>query len=187
MIPLILRLDSGGRPISWMSWHAAVVLYVSDKVSWTLGERVWRIYGGQNRISGARSYVDIHSIIACKGVMKAKPHQYGPPLTNRELFRRDHHICMYCLEKFPESWLTRDHVIPLCKRGRDVWGNVVTACFRCNQKKNGRTPEEANMMLHAIPYAPCHAEWLVLRNRRIQADQMEFLQGQYRKRNHLKF
>jgi len=34
------------------------------------------------------------------------------------------------------------------------------------------------MRLHAVPYVPSHAEWLILRNRRILADQMAFLQAQ---------
>lgn len=39
------------------------------------------------------------------------------------------------------------------------------------------------MKLFAIPYTPNYAEWLVLRNRRILADQMAFLQNQFSKKN----
>ncbi|MBT8126011.1 MAG: HNH endonuclease, partial [Gammaproteobacteria bacterium] len=34
------------------------------------------------------------------------------------------------------------------------------------------------MRLHAVPYTPNYAEWLILRNRNILADQMAFLKAQ---------
>ncbi|MEJ2452290.1 MAG: HNH endonuclease, partial [Gammaproteobacteria bacterium] len=64
--------------------------------------------------------------------------------------------------------------------GRDNWANVVAACRRCNAHKGGRTPEEAAMPLLAVPYVPNLAEYLFLRNRRILADQMEFLKTQFK-------
>jgi len=57
---------------------------------------------------------------------------------------------------------------------------VVTACKRCNARKGSHTPEEARMPLLAIPYVPNLAEYLVLRNRRILGDQMEFLKMQFK-------
>lgn len=60
-------------------------------------------------------------------------HFYGPArLTNENLFMRDDHICVYC---GTYSQLTRDHVIPTAKGGKNVWKNVVTACSECNQSK----------------------------------------------------
>jgi 5-methylcytosine-specific restriction endonuclease McrA len=53
--------------------------------------------------------------------------------------------------------------------------NVVTACRGCNQRKSGRTPEEARMQLLYAPYVPNKAEYLILSNRQILADQMDFL------------
>jgi 5-methylcytosine-specific restriction endonuclease McrA len=47
--------------------------------------------------------------------------------------------------------------------------NVVTACRHCNQKKSGRTPEEAKMELLYAPYVPNKAEYLILSNRSILA------------------
>lgn len=75
--------------------------------------------------------------------------------------------------------LTRDHIKPLSKGGRDVWSNVVTACRRCNTHKGDRLLETINMKLLAVPYIPNVAEYLVLRNRRILGDQMAFLKMQF--------
>src|SRR3546814_5368592 len=65
--------------------------------------------------------------------------------------------------------------MPASRGGASIWENCVTACRSCNQRKDDRTPEEANMRLLAVPYIPNLAEYLILSNRRILADQMEFL------------
>jgi 5-methylcytosine-specific restriction endonuclease McrA len=98
-----------------------------------------------------------------------------PPLSNRELFRRDRQICAYCGGEFSYFRLTRDHILPLSRGGRDGWMNVVTACRHCNGMKRNRTPEEAGIELLYAPYVPNKAEYLILTNRKILSDQMEFL------------
>ena len=180
-VPRILRLDISGKPIEWVSWQEAVCLYAREIVIWTLGDAVLRVRGGHSRINAARSTMDIHSIIACDG--KIMPPARGvPPLTNEALFRRDRSVCLYCGNSFSDGDLTRDHVVPLSRRGRDTWDNVVAACKRCNHFKQDRTPEEAHMELLALPYDPNPAEYLALVNsKRIRADQMEFLKSQFSK------
>jgi len=85
---------------------------------------------------------------------------------------------MYCLTEFRDKQLTRDHVVPISRGGKDVWTNVVTACRSCNNRKAAKLLSEISMRLKAVPYAPNHAEWLILRNRNILSDQMEFLKAQ---------
>lgn len=178
MSALILRINVSGQPMGWIGWQEAVLLYAKDQVAWTLGDESLRIYGGINRLRNTRSYLDIHPIVAAKGVMGRSVFRTVPPLTNRELFRRDRHTCMYCLTSLSERHLTRDHVMPLSRGGRNVWTNVVTACRACNQRKADQLLSETTMRLHAVPYTPNHAEWLILRNRHILADQMAFLRAQ---------
>ena len=91
------------------------------------------------------------------------------------LFARDQHLCLYCGREYHRQQLTRDHVMPLSQGGRDHWENVVAACFHCNSRKGGRTPQQASMPLLAVPYRPSWIEHLILSNRNILADQMEFL------------
>jgi len=180
--PLILRLDVTGQPVKWMAWQEAACIYACDRVAWTAGEQFFSLRGGISRLTGRQSRVKICSIIAVQGENKQIHKRHIPPLTNRELFRRDDHICLYCGRDHHHhnDVLTRDHVKPISQGGRDSWSNVVTSCRRCNTHKGGRTPEQANMPLLAIPYVPNLAEYLFLRNRRILADQMEFLQAQFR-------
>lgn len=183
MVPLILRLDIAGAPITWIPWQDAVCLYSRDMVAWTAGDSDFTIMGGTSRATGLRSSVDINSIIAIKrSTLRKRVKRNIPPLTNRELFLRDAHLCMFCGGQFKESSLTRDHVIPLSRGGTDRWSNVVTACRHCNTFKGNRTPEEANLQLLAVPYVPNWAEYLALSNRKILADQMVFLKAQFSNR-----
>ncbi len=180
MIPSILKLDMSGMPVAWIDWTAAVSLYARDRVRWEAGQRRFRVYGGFNARTGLRSSMDLGSIIAVAD--RSRRFARGVPLlSNRTLFERDRYLCLYCGRQFGAPQLTRDHVQPRCRGGRDSWENCVTACRSCNHRKDSRTPEEAGMKLLAIPYTPNLAEYLILSNRRILADQMEFLQAYARK------
>lgn len=64
----------------------------------------------------------------------------------RGILERDKHICQYCGPDGPRA-TTIDHVIPRSRGGGSNPGNLVACCFRCNQKKADRTPEEAGMPL----------------------------------------
>ena len=186
-VPLILRLDVTGQPVRWVPWQAAVVLQARSMIAWSAGEHLFTFRGGHNRLSGERSEVSVSSIIAVKGRMRGEdPRGLVPPLSNRELFLRDGHLCMYCGSQFGAQMLTRDHVRPLSRGGKDGWRNVVAACKPCNHAKGARLPEEAGMALLAVPYVPNRAEYLVLSNRRILADQMEFLRKRFRRDSRLR-
>ena len=178
--PLILRLDINGLPVNWIHWQEAACLYASDRIAWTAGKNIFPLRGGYSRSLERQTLIYIHSIIATKGENRRYRKPMTPPLTNRELFRRDGHICMYCGKSFRESELTRDHVLPISKGGKNLWSNVISACKRCNAHKGSNTPDEAGMPLLAIPYIPNLAEYLFLRNRRILSDQMDFLKTQFK-------
>ena len=45
-------------------------------------------------------------------------------------------------------------MIPVSRGGRSTWGNTVTACARCNQRKADRMPHEAGMKLWIEPKTP---------------------------------
>jgi hypothetical protein len=175
-LPLILTLDMHGVPNRWVTWQHACFYYSKNQVAWAIGEHAFTVYGGVCRHTGKRSSISSNSIIAIKGkAMAMRAFGQVPPLNNRELFHRDRQICAYCGGDFPVARLTRDHVTPFSRGGRDTWMNVVTACRSCNERKSDRAPEQAGMQLIYAPYIPNRAEYLILTNRKILADQMEFL------------
>ncbi len=177
----ILRLNIAGHPIEWLTWQEATTLYARDLVTWTLGDTLFTVRGGISRITGERSSISLHSIVACAGELhNGQPKK--PALRNRILFRRDQNLCMYCGKEFQDKDLSCDHILPTSRGGANTWVNVVAACRRCNHHKQDRTPEEAHMELLALPYEPNPAEYLALVNsKRIRADQMEFLKSQFSK------
>ena len=175
-LPLILTLDQHGVPHRWVTWQQAVWYYAKERVAWETGREEFTFWGGRCHRTGERSSITAHSIVAIKGkALAAKGFNQTPPLNNRELFRRDRHMCAYCGRESSFFRLTRDHVTPLSRGGRDTWMNVVTACRQCNGQKRNRLPEESGMELLYAPYVPNKAEFLILTNRRILSDQMEFL------------
>ena len=179
--PLILRLDVTGQPLRWIPWRAAVVLETRHMIAWHAGRHTFTVCGGINRSSRIQSRITVNSIIATKGRLRqGGAENVVPPLSNRELFLRDGHLCLYCGKQFLPRMLTRDHVLPLSQGGQDCWSNVVSACKPCNHAKGARRPEDAGLSLLAVPYVPNRAEYLVLSNRRILADQMDFLRKRFR-------
>ncbi|MFC4729668.1 HNH endonuclease [Coralloluteibacterium thermophilus] len=183
--PRVLCLDAHGRILDWMSWQDAVCLYVREAVVWTLGDPCLTVRGGHNRADDRQSVIELHPIVAARGHARAKALNPAPALTNPALFARDGHLCMYCGNDFSRGQLTRDHVKPISQGGRDVWENVVSACFACNSRKGGRTPQQAHMPLLAVPYRPSWVEHLILSNRHILADQMAFLRSHLPRRRRL--
>lgn len=80
--------------------------------------------------------------------------RHGVRFSRAAVFRRDRHTCQYCGVRPRVADLTLDHVLPRHRGGRDTWENLVTACRPCNQRKGGRTPEEARMPLLCRPQTP---------------------------------
>ncbi len=178
----VLRTDLAGMPLEWVDYRSAARLYFLGQVAYCCGNPIILLRGGLNAQTQQRSSLSIHSIIATHGthhgVSKLRE-DYAPPLSNRTLFQRDDHICLYCGGRFSSRNLSRDHVRPVSQGGADRWNNVVTACLRCNNFKAGRTPEAARMELLAVPFTPTHAEYIYLMGRSVLADQMEFLRAHF--------
>lgn len=175
-LPQILQLDSAGNPQCWINYEKAAYYYTKNLVAWTMNASDFTLHGGMNRM-GEQSKLTMETIIAVKGKVTNRQVEVmnKVPLTNRTLFRRDKHLCAYCGIEYSQSELSRDHIIPTSKDGLNIWTNVVTACYSCNKVKDDRTPEQAHMALLYVPYVPNRAEYLILQNRKILADQMEFL------------
>ena len=78
-------------------------------------------------------------------------------LSRQNVFKRDGGKCVYCESKMD---LTLDHVVPKSRGGKTTWGNLVTACKRCNSKKGNFLVEEVDMTLPYKPYRPSFVMFL---------------------------
>lgn len=176
-LPLILKLNSGGEPLGWINYEDCAYHYAKDNVIWSLGAHEVLLRGGTNAETGLQSRLVMDSIIAIRSNRSpTKSRNYlSPPLTNRYLFARDKNLCAYCGHQSGRSNLTRDHVTPKTRGGKNTWDNVVTACKGCNQWKADKLLTELDVKLLYVPYTPTYNEFLILQNRNILGDQMEFL------------
>ena len=181
----ILALDRNWSPHRWISKQDAIVHEATGEVLQHLGESIFVYHGGTNRM-GMESVLETSSIIVIDGAPNHRHHR-DPALTNSALFQRDRYLCAYCGGIFRSLDLTRDHIQPTSKKGRDIWMNVVSACKNCNAMKGDTLPSErlpnrnpgpqgtGRMDPLYVPYIPCKAEHMILKNRAIKFDQMQFL------------
>ena len=72
-------------------------------------------------------------------------------LSRKNILMRDRYTCQYCHRVLPSADLTLDHVVPRSRSGESAWENLVACCHGCNNRKGGRTPEEAGMKLARQP------------------------------------
>ncbi len=87
------------------------------------------------------------------------------PFSKRNILIRDGFRCAYCGQGAGK--LTIDHVIPRSRGGKDGFDNCVASCRSCNNKKGGRTPREAKMVLRFRPYEPTISEFFMIRARKM--------------------
>jgi len=52
------------------------------------------------------------------------------------------HFNLYCIEGKKKILMTKDHIIPKSKGGRNHISNMQTMCCHCNTKKGDKNPEE---------------------------------------------
>jgi len=176
MNPQILALDVAGAPHRWLTVRQAAHYYATGMVAWTAGTNEFVLRGGTQRSTGTQSKICANSIIAIKGRdFMVRNFDHTPSLSKEMLLARDRYLCAYCAQRFRHAELDLEHIVPKSRGGKDSWTNLVAACKACNHRKANRTPEAARMKLHYVPYTPNRFEAFILRNRKILADQMEFL------------
>lgn len=99
------------------------------------------------------------SMIALKKYVKGRVvYSTKAVLTQRNLFIRDNHVCQYCGRRVGQlkshEILTRDHIVPMSRGGKDVWTNVVTSCSTCNNKKDDMMLKDTSLTLRKEPHVP---------------------------------
>ena len=152
------------------------MIYASEGVAWTLGDPFTVLRGGTQRRTGLQSRIELHPIVAVHGD-GAEPrvaHDAGA-VESRSCSHATDRSARIAAHRFAIDDLTREHMRPASRGGRDTWMNCITACRPCNGRKGNRLPEEARMSLLYLPYVPSLHEDMILRGRRILADQMDFL------------
>lgn len=145
-------LNASYEPLAIVSSRRGLILVFEDKATITEEHPTYTV----------RSAHDIWpaptQIVLKQFVKSRSTHKIKAILTQRNLFLRDGHTCQYCgrhrSQLKSSEFLTRDHIVPQSKGGKDVWDNVTTACSKCNNFKADMMLEETGMTLRKKPVAP---------------------------------
>jgi 5-methylcytosine-specific restriction endonuclease McrA len=97
----------------------------------------------------AKLSIQIPSVIRLLVYRRVPRHNRA--VSRKSILMRDRYTCQYCRQVFVPKQLTLDHVVPKSRGGGSTWENLVACCFRDNNKKGNRTPEEAGMTLAHKP------------------------------------
>lgn len=139
-----LLLTPWMAPHKVVSWQMAVRLQYQGKVN------VLETY--EEEISSPSVTWKIPAVVQLKKPLDSM--KRGVKFSRINVFTRDGFRCQYCGARRGMRELNYDHVIPRIRGGRTIWENIVTSCYPCNDKKAGRTPEQAGMRLMKAPVRP---------------------------------
>ena len=143
---MTLLLNATYEPLRVVNWQKAITLLWQGKVE------VLEFH--DRDIRGVTIILKLPSVMRLLNMVKLKSSHRAVKFSRINIFTRDKYSCQYCEKRFRTEELTFDHVVPIAKGGRKTWENIVTACWRCNNKKSGRTPDEAGMKLRKKPSKP---------------------------------
>jgi 5-methylcytosine-specific restriction endonuclease McrA len=141
-----LLLNATFEPLKIISWQRAITLLTQGKVE------VIDCY--DRDIRGVSITFKLPSILRLLKLVRVKRTKKEVRFSRANIYQRDKYVCQYCGIKYPAEDLTFDHVMPQVQGGQATWENIVTACLSCNNKKGGRTPQEAKMRLIRLPAKP---------------------------------
>jgi 5-methylcytosine-specific restriction endonuclease McrA len=140
-----LVLNLGYEPVARVPWQRAVTLLFLGKVE------VVEEYDDHD----VRSVTFTFKMPSVVRLLRALRFRRGVLKFSREnVYARDGGKCQYCDRRVARHEATYDHVTPRARGGQTTWTNIVIACLACNQRKGGKTPEQAGMKLRCAPVKP---------------------------------
>ncbi len=140
-----LVLSHAYEPVARVGWQRAICLLWEGKVE------VIEQYEDRT-VRSVTLEIKVPSII--RFLRRIRDHKRAVKFSRENVYARDHGRCQYCGRRLARPEATYDHVLPCSRGGQTRWENVVICCVPCNQRKGGRTPEEAGMQLRSIPVKP---------------------------------
>ena len=141
----MLLLNSWMTPHRIVPWQEALILLFTGKID------VLDVYEDIDITSPS---VSIKMPCVARLRKSVNPYKKGVKFSRVNVFTRDNFRCQYCGDRKTMRELNYDHVVPRRLGGKTEWENIVTACYKCNDRKGGRTPQQAGMKLLHTPTRP---------------------------------
>lgn len=160
----VLVVDTAYKPIKIINWEDAILSIVSNRFS-VLD------YSDKYVHSAKDKWYLPEIIVSPRPLRISKRVKFDYEAINP----RDNYVCAYCGERHPNRYMTVDHIHPQTKGGIDSWKNCISACKSCNNRKAGRTPEEAGMKLLYQPIEPTNTFELALYKLRIKDEWVPYM------------
>lgn len=167
-----LVLNSSFQPLGAVKETDAVCLLATGDAT-AVRSDFTRVYRSKHLTIPAPVIIVLGHYVEMTG-FKIKPEN----LTNEALFRRDDYTCQYCGIKqgnLPRGRrLSRDHIMPRSRGGKNTWDNVTTACSKCNHRKGNKTLKEAKMHLRKAPTIP--VSWTIRGKSKLNKEQIAYIE-----------
>lgn len=139
-----LVLSPSYAPVAKVPWTRAITMLFENKVEVV-----------EHHDAVVRSVtLELKMPSVVRLVRSVKPKRKAVKFSRENVWARDNYRCQYCSKKISRADITYDHVKPRTQGGKTEWNNIVTCCMACNQKKGGRTPQQAGMKLLSTPVKP---------------------------------
>lgn len=142
-----LVIDLSGRPVNVVGWKRAAKMVYEDRVEIVAEDAQGR------KLHSLEFEYGMPRVVRCKAYVNKRMRK-TISCSRRNIYIRDKGLCQYCGILMSLREFTLDHVVPRLQGGMTEWTNIVCACTDCNHKKDGRTPDQANMRLHHKPVEP---------------------------------
>jgi 5-methylcytosine-specific restriction endonuclease McrA len=140
-----LILSATWEPIGRVDWQRAMTLWWSGRAELVEAHQ-------HLRIQTVSSSIQVPAVLRyVRGRHRRVP---VVRFSRHNVFLRDEGSCQYCGIRLSRADATYDHVVPRRSGGATTWDNIVLSCRCCNQRKGGRTPEQAGMPLRTAPVRP---------------------------------
>jgi len=140
-----LVLNPGYEPVARVPWQRAVTLLFLGKVE------VVEEYE-DHEVRSVTFVIKMPSVVRMLRALRSARRQVK--FSRENVYARDGGRCQYCGGKVRRDEITYDHVTPRALGGKTTWENIVICCIDCNQRKGGKTPEQAGMKLRSVPVKP---------------------------------
>ncbi|MCK4575521.1 HNH endonuclease [candidate division WOR-3 bacterium] len=100
------------------------------------------------KLSGGNpAHISVIKILNKHGIELEEMDIIRPIDKRMSVWVRDRGICLYCNKEIKgEKDFNVDHIIPKSQKGTDSYRNLASSCFKCNNKKSGKSIEEVGFI-----------------------------------------